>query len=366
LARAGAAEPTEAPSARRIREARRRGLVAHSADLSAALALVALIVVLAMGAGRGLAELLALVRAALSASSRDSAVRAVLARRALDVAAALTLLPLAPVLVVGVVASALQTGGLVSWSAAAPELGRLSLGGALARVAGAQVLGAAARGLAKTILVSVALGLALLPVLRRLPALAGVEPRAVVTLLGAGARTLGMAAATAAVAWGVVDWMLARRRHRLSLMMTRAEALRERREAEGEPRQKAERLRRHRELAAAWPTSTTATPGDDDELRGADFVVTDGAGLAVAVRYDRAALRAPIVVVGAAADLPRAAALARTARAARVPVHVDAALAEALASVPEGAEIPEATFQPVAELLRSSVGAAIEGSANRV
>jgi len=70
--------------------------------------------------------------------------------------------------------------------------------------------------------------------------------------------------------------------------------------------------------------------------------------------------------VGAADDRLRAAALARTARAARVPVHVDAALAEALASVPEGAEIPEATFQPVAELLRSSLGAAIEGSANRV
>jgi len=259
--------------------------------------------------------------------------------------------------VVGVLVSALQTGGLVSWSAAGPDFARLSLGGARARFASARVLGAAARALANTSLVAVALGLALVPVLRRLPALAGVEPRAVVRLLGDGARTVGIAAATSTVAWGLVDWMLARRRYRLSLMMTRAEALRERRETEGDPHRKAERLRQHRELGAASPMSVGAVPGPD-ELRGADFVLTDGAGLAVAVRYDRAALRAPIVVVGAGGQALHAAALERLARAARLPVHVDATLARAVASVPEGAEIPEATFEAVAELLREPPGAA--------
>ena len=364
MARTGAAEPTEAPGARRIREARRRGLVAHSRDLSAALALGALIVVLSAGAARGLAELEGLFRAALAASPRDSAVRAALAGRALDVAAALTLLPLAPVLVVGVLASALQTGGLVSWSAAAPDLARLSLGGSLARLTSARALGGVARGLAKTTLVAVALGLALVPLLRRLPALAGVEPRAVVRLLGVGARTVGMAAATSAVAWGLVDWMLARRRHRLSLMMTRAEALRERRETEGDPHQKAERLRLHRALGAASPTSAPAVPGDD-ELRGADFVVTDGAGLAVAVRYERAALRAPIVAVGAGGTTLHAVELERLAHEAGVPVHLEMALARALASVAEGAEIPEATFDAVAELLREPRGAASVRTRNR-
>jgi len=226
LAGTGAAEPTEAPSARRIREARRRGLVALSGDLSAALALVAAIVVLSMGGARGLAELEGLVRAALAASPRDPAARATLVGRALNLVASLTLLPLAPVLVVGVLASALQTGGLVSGAAAAPDFTRLSLGRALARFASPRVLGAMARGLAKVIVVAVALALALCPVLGRLPALAGLEPRAVVGLMGAGARTLGMAAATAALAWGVIDWALARRRYRLSLMMTRSEAQR--------------------------------------------------------------------------------------------------------------------------------------------
>ena len=359
MARTGAAEPTEAPSARRVREARRRGLVAQSRDLSAALALVALVVALSTGVPRGLVELEGLVRAGLSASPRDAAVRAALAGRALDVAAALTLLPLAPVLVVGVLITALQTGGLVSWSAAAPDLARLSLGGALARFGGARVLADVARAVAKTSLIAVALGLALVPVFRRLPALAGVEPRAVLRLLGAGARTLGMAAATSVVAWGVVDWMLARRRYRLSLMMTRAEALRERRETEGDPHQKAERLRRHRELGAAASPSARVLAGPAD-LRGADFVVTDGAGLAVAVRYDRAALRAPIVVVGAGDPALPAPALARLADDGRVPVHVDAALARALATVAEGVEIPEATFATVAELLREPLGAASE------
>jgi len=354
LAGTGAAEPTEAPSARRVREARRRGLVALSGDLSAALALVAAIVVLSMGGARGLAELEGLVRAALAASPRDPAARATLVGRALNLAASLTLLPLAPVLVVGVLASAAQTGGLVSGTAAAPDFTRLSLGRALARFASRR-LGAMARGLAKVIVVAVALALALCPVLGRLPALAGVEPRAVLGLMGAGARTLGRAAAAAALTWGVIDWALARRRYRLSLMMTRAEAQRERRETEGDPLQKAERLRRHRELAGATPASAAVT-SDEDELSGADFVVTDGAGLAAAVRYDRAALRAPVVVAAARAEDWRAAALERRAHEARVPVHVDAALAQALASTPEGAEIPETTFLAVAELLREPLG----------
>jgi len=355
LARAGAAEPTEAPSARRLREARRRGLVAHSRDLSAALALVALIVVLSAGAARGLAELEGLVRAGLSTSPRDPGARAALAGRALDVAAALTLLPLVPALLVGVLASVLQTGGLVSWSAAAPDLGRLSLGGALGRFASARVLGAGARALAKTVLVAVALALALVPLFGRLPALAGVEPRAVVRLLGAGARAVGMAAAASLVAWGLLDWVLARRRHRLSLMMTRAEALRERRETEGDARQKAERLRLHRELGARSPSSALEVPGED-ELRGANFVVTDGAAVAVAVRYERAALRAPIVVVAPGGPGLPAATLERLAHEAGIPVHFDGTLARALASVPEGVEIPEATFAAVAELLRETLG----------
>jgi len=358
MARAGAAEPTEAPTARRIREARRRGLVAHSRDLSAALALVALIAVLSMGAARGLAELEGLVRAALVAAPRETVVRTALATRALDVAAALSLLPLAPVLVVGVLASVLQTGGLLSWPAAAPDFARLSLGGALARLASARVLGAAARGLAQAVLVAVALGLALGPLLRRLPALAGVEPRAVLRMLGAGSRTLGLAAAASVLAWGLIDWALARRRYRLSLMMTRAEALRERRETEGDPRQKAERLRRHRELDGAAPPTPAAGGRAVGERLDADFVVTDGASLAVAVRYHRAALRAPIVVaVARDPDVP-AAVLERRAHDAHVPVHVDAPLAHALAATPEGAEIPEATFSPVAELLREPLAGA--------
>jgi len=259
-------------------------------------------------------------------------------------------------LVVGVLASVLQTGGVVwSWSAAAPDLGRLSLGGALARFASARVLGAGARALAKTVLVAVALALALVPLLGRLPAIAGAEPRAIVRLLGAGARAVGMAAAASLVAWGLVDWVLARRRHRLSLMMTRAEAIRERRETEGDARQKAERLRLHRELGARSPSSALTVPAED-ELRGANFVVTDGSSLAVAVRYDRAALRAPIVVVGAGGPAVPAATLERLAHEVGVRVHFDGVLARALASVPEGTEIPEATFEAVAELLRETLG----------
>src|SRR6185503_3802040 len=77
-----------------------------------------------------------------------------------------------------------------------------------------------------------------------------------------------------------------------ALAMTRDEVRRERREREGDPGQRAERRRLHREATEQpWP----------EDARGADLVVmgrgADGVELAVAIAYDRASGRAPVVLV---------------------------------------------------------------------
>ena len=340
MAASRTSQPTEAPSARRILAARQRGAVAVSRDLSGAVGLLAFIVVLTFAAPRGLSHLWGLLRAALAASPAAPGARMALAAQALDVAAVLTLLPLAPVLVTSALGTALQTGGLFSFAAAAPDLGRAFPRAALGRLGGGAILRGMMNGGAKLVALLLVAGVCLDPVFRRLPALAGAAPRTVLLTLGSQARALGLAAATALVAWGIVDAVLTRRRHWLSLMMTRQEAKRERRETEGDPLRKAERLRLHRELGAGLPV---------DDVREADFVVTDGAGLAVAVRYVAGGLRAPVVCGGGAGV--RAATVESIARSAGIPVHLDPVLARALGVVAAGDEIPASSFEAVARLL---------------
>lgn len=70
---------------------------------------------------------------------------------------------------------------------------------------------------------------------------------------------------------------------------------------------------------------------------------------AVALRYTPG--RDPAPVVAAAGRGPLAEEILRRARAAGVPVHEDAALAHALATLDVGAAIPPALYLAVAEVL---------------
>ena len=110
MARQGG-EPTEQPTARRLSQARLRGQVAHSRELSSALALLAVIAVVSWGAPVALARLLSLFRATFSASLKAPPGAAILSS-ALDLASTVALLPLLAALLITVIARALQTRGL--------------------------------------------------------------------------------------------------------------------------------------------------------------------------------------------------------------------------------------------------------------
>jgi flagellar biosynthesis protein FlhB len=122
--------------------------------------------------------------------------------------------------------------------------------------------------------------------------------------------------------------------------MSREEVNREHKEREGEPLHKAERQRLHREVLEQQMI---------DEVRRADLVVVDGDRLAVALRYDPDGPAAPVVV--AKGERLVAVTIGEVAREAKVPVLADATLAQALRAVEEGDEIPESTFEVVAQAL---------------
>ena len=343
------------PTARRLADARRAGQVAHSADLRGAIALAATGAALAWLGPSIVGQLVATFAAGLRlAPAREPLGSA--AARALDGGARILSVPLAVVLVFTLAAGLIQTGGL--WlGPPRPELGRLRPGWAGGRGRDLAAAGAGAlAGLAKAAVVALVAALALGTLLPRLCGLAGASAARALAAFGVAAQVLGGRLLLALLLLGALDYAWVRGRHRRALRMTRREIERERREQEGDPGLRAERRRRHGE------------PSLDGALGGvarADLVVTGGAAdpsLAVALAYQPGGPRAPVVV--AVGRWAAAATVLAAARAASIPVVPDPDLAAVLERLEAGAEIPEASYQAVAELLRAAMphGASRQGA----
>jgi type III secretion protein U len=137
------------------------------------------------------------------------------------------------------------------------------------------------------------------------------------------------------------DYALARRRHVKDLMMTREEVKREYKESEGDPHHKAQRKSLHRQLAQGGPARG---------VQKATAVVVNPTHIAVALRYDSKECEAPYLVAkGHEAD---ALALRREAQRRGIPVVRDIPLARSLIHYDVGEQIPEELYQAAAVVLR--------------
>jgi len=337
---AGSGEPTEEPTPKRLEEARGRGEIAYSRDLASAAAMTAAIAALVFGGAQMTARLLVYWRSSLAAAPFGGAASSALGAGLREMARALAA-PLAAAATLALGVGLLQTRGLVALGAIKPDLRRLSPVAGLKRAFGGQAALAVGKGLLKVILVAVLAWVTVRPVLGGVTALAGAAPGRVLGALGTLAARLAGRVALVAMALGVADYLFAFRRHHRGLRMTREEVKRESKESEGDPSHRAERQRLHRELSEQRMVA---------EVRKADFVVVNPDHIAVALRYDREGDVAPVVI--AYGERLVAERIKEVARQAGVPIFRDVTLARSLRNLPEGAEIPAALYEAVAEVLR--------------
>lgn len=333
---------TERPTPKRLSEARRRGEVAISRELTGAVALAAGLATLAATGSWWYGALAGEVRRGLVAAlSPDQPPGGALLSSALAVLRLSALPALAAFAAAGAV-GLLQTGGLVTAAPLAPRLERLDPIAGLARLFSGARLAALGLGALKAALV-VALALSgwriAASTLAQLPRAGSPERAAAALLWPLAWRIAGLL-----LLFGAIDLLLVRWRHLRRLRMSRDEVRREAREAEGDPRHKAERRRLHRALAEAPP------------LRRATCLVVNPTHVAVALHHRRGAGEAPRVLAkgtGAAAARLRA-----RARRAGIPIVRDPPLARVLHRLAEvGDEIPEELYDAAAALLATLHGA---------
>ncbi|MBI5068534.1 MAG: EscU/YscU/HrcU family type III secretion system export apparatus switch protein [Deltaproteobacteria bacterium] len=329
---------TERPTPRRLREARRRGEVAVSRELTGAAALAGGLAALGGTGAATAGDLARLLRTSLAeaASGEPAALPAL--TRAAGAALRAAAPAMAAAVAAGALAGLLQTRFLLAPALAAPRLERLDLAAGLGRVASAQAWGTALLGLARALGVLAAggwLALRALPALASLPrGSAGALPSA--WSLRLWPAVLGLAGLLLFL--GLADLLLARHRLQARLRMTRQEVMREQRDDEGEPLLRQERRRAQRALALAPPLARAAV------------LVVNPTHLAVAMAHDGRSESAPTVVAkGAGAAAAR---LRAEARRLGVPVVRNVGLARSLYRLAEvGDAVPEELYQAAAEVL---------------
>ena len=326
---------TEAPTPRRLREARRRGELARSAELTAAAALAGGLAGLSLLGPAMAADLARALRTAASPAAIDPGGAL---RGAAFLVLRLAVPPAACAAAAAALAGAAQTGFAFSPGAARPRLDRLDPARGLARLLDPGQAARTALSIAKAAVLVALLVAWWKGAARTLVAL----PRAAAPGALAGALPLlaglGLRLAAALAVLGVAELALEQRRLRRALRMTREEVRRELREDEGDPTHRAERRRLHRALLEAGAVAR------------ATVVVVNPTRIAVALRHQRGEDGAPRVV--AKGSGPEAARIRSAARRAGVPVVRDVPLARALHRLAEvGDEIPEELYDAAAALL---------------
>lgn len=338
-----AGERTLPATPRRRQRARAEGRVASSADLTAAAGFAAAAAVLAAGGGRGVgafAGWASSMWADAPAGALGAQGAAAVGTEALRALAGLAGAPLLAAAGAALLCGAAQTGFALSLRGLQPDLARISPLAGIQRLWSRRALVEAGKAALKFgALVLLVYGPAWTLLRAVAPGGSTAAQAAVLTFHTAVAVLLRAALVLAAA--GALDFAYRRYELEQQLRMTRQEAREEQRETDGDPAQRARRRRRARELARRRMLV---------EVRRADVVVTNPTHVAVALRYDAAAMPAPQVVAKGAELMAER--IRAVARASGVLIVENPPLARSLfAGVAVGAQIPPALYRAAAEVL---------------
>ncbi len=337
-------ERTEQPTQKRLDEARRKGQVPRSTELSAAA------VILTVGGGLHFlggymgTRFDGLMSTSLTLT-REQAVDESLMFPTMVSEATHALLACAPILgltlVAALVAPLLLGGWNLSFEAMAPDFTRLNPLSGFGRMFSTRSGVDLAKAFAKFILLALVAVLLLRQKSGELMGL-GLEPTraAIAHSISLTGHALLMLAGTLGLIAAVdVPWQLFQ--HSKQLRMTRQEVREEMKESEGSPEIKGRIRTMQREIARRRMMH---------EVPKADVVIVNPTHFAVALKYDEKRMRAPVVVAKGADVI--AARIREIATESLVPIFEAPPLARALfKSVEIGGEIPATLYVAVAQVL---------------
>jgi flagellar biosynthetic protein FlhB len=339
-----AASRTEEPTPRKLQDARNKGDVAKTQDLSGVFSLAATAAVLAALGGWMCRNLAVAMLPFLEHPAQirvDAGAGLAILRQAVMAAAPIVI----AVLLVGSIAGAaghiVQTGLLYTPDKLKPDWKKVSPMAGLKRMFGLDSLIQFVRSVLKVAITGFVAWWAVKPHLGELQNLAAVDPATILPFMGDILRRLVFAVAGLLLVIAVADWFIQKQRFMARMRMTKEEVKEDYKQTEGDPHVKARQKqlraeRARRRMMQAVPNAT--------------MVVMNPTHYAVALKYVQGEDDAPLCVAKGLDAL--ALKIRSVAEEAGVPVIEDPPLARALyAAVEIDDMIPPAHYEAVAKII---------------
>lgn len=334
-------EKTEAPTPKRKREARKKGQIPKSPEITMWAQVLVASLVLKLTMSKGASEMSSLLgRLGEAISGADMSVALGLFGDA-AMGGAMIVAPLAAAMcVIGVLGNVGQTGLVLSGDSIKPKVERINPWKGAKRTFSPQGAWQAGKVLLKS---AVLVAVAWPPLSHTTQAvIAAGRPDVGGVLVDVGGSALAMVrnVALAGLVLGAVDYGISRRKVMKGMRMSKHEIKQESRQSEGDPMLKGEI--RSRQLSMSRNRMMTA-------VADAAVVIVNPTHVAVALKYDRATGAPTVVAKGKGAIALK---IRERAEAAGVPIVRDVPLARTLESACQlGQEIPGELYEAVARLL---------------
>lgn len=340
-------EKTEQPTEKRLQDARKKGQVAHSQDLTSALLLISTVALVWMMGGY--------IGGVMKGAVKDQIEFAATFKGDLTGAVAYSVLwkgltalfwVLAPIFIVVVVfaflGNYLQVGTIVAFESIKPKFEKFNpVEGFKNKFLKSRAYIELAKTVFKMAISAVVAGVVLWSAREDVARLITKTPDIVAAYTFGLVLEIGLKIGLAFLVLGAADFFLQKFLHRQDMKMTKHELKEEYKETEGNPLIKAQRRALHREILSQ---SLAAA------VRDADVVLANPTHVSVALKYDRGASNAPIVTAKGADIM--AAQIREIATESGVPIKRDIPLARALFELEVEDEIPEELYEAVAVVLK--------------
>jgi len=334
-------ERTERPTPRRRQEAREQGRVPRSTDLTAAIGLLAGVVLLNILGPHMFGNLLELARGVGSAHDTSTTTLTTWIARAVYTAGAVVLPFILALLLLTVAGGMAQSGAVFAWSRLTPKLDKLNPVAGVKRLFALDSLTRTGMGVLKIVLIGAVAYYSVIGEIRLVLAAGMIPPRGVMDLAAHVLFTLTLRLTLVLLILGLLDYFYQRWQVERGLKMTKQEVKDELKRMEGDPLVK----RRRREVQARIAMQRIRI-----DVPKADVVVTNPSEYAVALRYDEALMAAPRVIAKGRDWL--ALRIRQVAQQYGVPIVQRPPLARALyTTVDVGQEVPAQFYRAIAELL---------------
>jgi flagellar biosynthesis protein FlhB len=339
-----AGDKTEAPTPRRMQEAREKGQVARSADLAAAVGLLAGMLLLhwyGQAVIKGFAQMmesgLVMDRVATDGvTALDQGWRFALRH------AAVMLVPIFVFFVlIGVIVNIVQVGFIFTAQPITPNFDKISPIQGLARLFSRRTAIRLMMGLGKVVIIAV---VAYISIKKDLPQLIGISQLDYLSAVAQASHmifTLGLRLSIILLVLALIDYCFQKYQMWQDLRMTKEEVREELKRMEGDPTMRQRRRRVARQLASQ--RMSQAVPK-------ADVVITNPTELAIALQYDNDSMHAPKVVAKGAGFFAQR--IREIAVENNVPIVERKPLAQAIYKACEvGDFVPPQLYKAVAEVL---------------